>query len=82
MLNLFTEKELSFPESIVSVPYGEGDGPVVAIASPEWLPEHDLCLSARSRYDFTHRGVGLVAHGTQRSPQDFTLGRQRPGCED
>ncbi len=75
MLNLFMEKELSFPESIVSVPYGEGDGPVVAIALPEWLPELDLCLSARSRYDFFHRGVGLAVHGTQRFPQDFTLGR-------
>ncbi len=75
MLNLFMEKELSFPESIVSIPYGEGDGPVVAIALPEWLLEHDLCLSARSRYDFFHRGVGLAVHGAQGSPQDFTLGR-------
>ncbi len=75
MLNLFMETELSFPESIVSVPYGEGDGPVVAIALPEWLPEHDLCLSPRSRYEFFHHGVGLAVHGTQRSPQDFTLSR-------
>ncbi len=48
---------------------------VVAIALPEWLPELDLCLSLLSRYDFFHRGVGLAVHGTQRSPQDFTLGR-------
>ena len=64
------------------VPGGGTMTSVAAIALPEWLPKHDLCLSARSRYDFFHCGVGLVAHGTQRSPQDFTLGRERPGCED
>ena len=55
---------------------------VVSIALPEGLLEHDLCLSARSRYDFFYRGVGLAADGTQKSPQESTLGRQRPRCED
>ncbi len=70
MLNLFMETELSFPESIVSVPYGEGDGPVVAIALPEWLPKLDLCLSLWSRYAFFHRGADLAEHDTQEFPQD------------